>query len=100
MAGWIRQRDAEQAPERDNYRHAKPTWPQPLRTSPEKPDPIALSERLRHTIEHLEWYQSAADAQDSDALVQIREALESVDIRKTVIEALAGSASGPDLVDV
>ena len=93
---WIRQRDAEQAPERDDYCD-KPTWPQPLRHLPEKPDPVALSERLRHTVEHLnEWYRHASDAQDSDALVQIREALESVDIRKTVIEAWAGSPDSGD----
>ena len=91
VADWIRQRDAEQPPERADYRE-KPTWPQPLQHPPKKADPVALSERLRHTVEHLnEWYRNASDAQDSDALVQIREALESVDIRKTVMEAWAGS---------
>lgn len=48
VAGWIRERDAEQAPERDNYRREKPTWPQPLRPSPKNPDPIALRETPTH----------------------------------------------------
>ena len=90
VADWIHQRDAEQAPERADYRE-KPTSPQPLQHLPKKRTRSRSASDSDIRSNTCEWYRSASDAQDSDALVQIGEVLESVDIRKTVMGTWAGS---------
>lgn len=97
LAEWARQRDADRGPSRFTFPRES-TWPEPVLHPHSRVDPTALGERLRVTIEHLhKWYRRACDAQDPDALVQIREVLEGVDANRAVVEAWTAGGGTPNV---
>ena len=69
-----------------------PTRSHPLYHPFQNPDPTDQTARIQLTIEHLnEWFRTAREAQDSNALAQIEAALEGVDARRAVLDTWAGT---------
>ena len=69
-----------------------PTRSHPLYHPFQNPDPTDQTARIQLTVEHLnEWFRTAREAQDSNALAQIEAALEGVDARRAVLDTWAGT---------
>jgi hypothetical protein len=86
--------DTDESPTENYPFGTESTWPQPLWYLAETEDPTALEQRLQLSLEHLtEWFRSARDAQDPEALAQIGKVMEGVNARRTVLAAWAGAGA-------